>query len=76
MHPAFSINLKPCVNVTCHGCGKTIFLWKLTGYFIENTILLNDHLLLGVVMPTRAFHQLPREEQSAKEKQRLSEYCR
>jgi len=27
-------------------------------------------------MPTRAFHQLPREEQSAKEKQRLSEYCR
>ncbi|KAI9558619.1 hypothetical protein GHT06_015407 [Daphnia sinensis] len=27
-------------------------------------------------MPTRAFHQLSREEQSAKEKQRLSEYCR
>ncbi|XP_046646465.1 arp2/3 complex-activating protein rickA-like [Daphnia pulicaria] len=33
-------------------------------------------LQLCVVMPTRAFHQLPREEQSAKEKQRLSEYCR
>lgn len=27
-------------------------------------------------MPTRAFHQLTREEQSTKEKQRLSEYCR
>ena len=27
-------------------------------------------------MPTRAFHQLSREDQSAKEKQRLSEYCR
>ena len=27
-------------------------------------------------MPNRAFHQLNREEQSTKEKQRLSEYCR
>ncbi len=27
-------------------------------------------------LPTRAFHQLNREEQAAKEKQRLSEYCR
>ena len=27
-------------------------------------------------MPNRAFHQLNREDQSAKEKQRLSEYCR
>lgn len=27
-------------------------------------------------MPNRAFHQLSREDQAAKEKQRLSEYCR
>jgi hypothetical protein len=52
VHPVISISLKLSVNVTCHGCGKIIFLaetdWQLN--FNENTIFLNDHLLLGVVI--------------------------